>query len=64
MLRSFLATLAKLATWLLDSGIELFPLSSLSKIDLKNCVEVSLLVLLCLFCLLMKIKCSVAVHFA
>ena len=60
MLMSLLATLAKLVTWLFDSGIE-FPLSSISNIDLKNCV-VSLLVRVGL-CLLMKIKCSVAVHF-
>ena len=37
MLRSLLATRAKLVTWLFDSGTE-FPLSSISKIDLKNFV--------------------------
>jgi len=61
MLMSLLATLAKLVIWLFDSGTE-FPLSSIFTIDLKNWV-VSLLVRIGL-CLLMKIKCSVAVHLA
>jgi len=54
MLKSFLATRAKLVTWLFDSGIE-SPLSIISNIDLKNCV-VSLLVLVGLCRLLMKIN--------
>ena len=54
MLKSFLATRAKLVTWLFDSGIE-SPLSIISNIDLKNCV-VSLLVLVVGLCLLMKIN--------
>ena len=54
MLKSFLATRAKLVTWLFDSGIE-SPLSIISNIDLKNCV-VSLLVLVGLYRLLMKIN--------
>lgn len=60
MLRSLLATLAKLVTWLFDSGIE-SPLSSMSKMDLKNCC-VSLFVRVG-FCLVMKIKCSVVCRF-